>query len=222
MSEIQNNLKKLKDSIPTNVKLVAVSKTKPVTDILEAYEAGHRIFGENRAQEMASKCEELPGDIEWHMIGHLQTNKVKYIAPFVHYVHSIDKLKLAREINKRAEENDRVINCLLQVHIAKEQQKFGFDKDTLVDVIREGLLDDMKSIRVCGLMGMATFTDDKDVVRREFQELKSLYDEVKHDFFADDDSFNILSMGMSGDYEIAIEEGSNLIRVGSLIFGPRN
>jgi len=219
---IAENIKQLRNELGEGVKLVAVSKTKPASDIQEAYDAGQRIFGENRPQEMQSKHEELPKDIEWHMIGHLQSNKVKYIAGFVDMIHSIDKLSTLKEINKRAQQNDRTIKVLLQMHIAEEESKFGMDEKGLIELIESEKFKNYKNISVVGLMGMATFTDDEAVIRKEFQNLKRIFDKVKDSHFADKEEFKILSMGMSGDYEIAIEEGSNMVRVGSMIFGERN
>jgi pyridoxal phosphate enzyme (YggS family) len=193
--------------------LVAVSKTKPNELIIEAYGAGQRIFGENKVQELVEKKESLPKDIEWHMIGHLQTNKVKYIAPFVSLIHAVDSKKLIKEINKRAEQNNRVIPCLLQVHIAQEESKFGLDKDGVIEILKT----DFSNVSIVGLMGMATFTDNKNQIRKEFKYLKDIFDELKES----QPNFSILSMGMSGDYSIAIEEGSNMVRIGSSIFGER-
>lgn len=209
--KIKENLALLKKNLSENVILVAVSKTKPIKDLLEAYNAGQKIFGENKIQEMVSKWELMPKDIKWHMIGHVQTNKVKYMAPFVDFIHAVDSIKLLKEIQKQAEKNNRQIKCLIQIRIAQEETKFGITPDEL-----ELLLDTSKSfnnILIEGLMGMASFTEDKNQIRREFQLLKSIYDKYS--------SFKILSMGMSGDYNIAIEEGSNMIRVGSKIFGER-
>jgi len=203
----------LKKLSPTTTKLVAVSKTKPNELIIEAYGAGQRIFGENKVQELVEKEESLPKDIEWHMIGHLQTNKVKYIAPFVSLIHAVDSKKLIKEINKRAKQNNRVIPCLLQVHIAQEESKFGLDKDGVIEILKT----DFPNVSIVGLMGMATFTDNKNQVRKEFKYLKDSYDELKEN----QPNFSILSMGMSGDYSIAIEEGSNMVRIGSSIFGER-
>ena len=208
---IKENLSLIKDKLNENVILVAVSKTKPVKDLLEAYKAGQRIFGENKIQEMASKWEVMPKDVKWHMIGHVQRNKVKYMAPFVDYIHAVDSIKLLGEIQKQAEKNNRQIKCLIQIRIAKEETKFGILPHEL-----ELLLESSKSynnILIEGLMGMASFTKDKNQIRNEFKLLKSIYDKYQ--------SFKILSMGMSGDYSIAIEEGSNMIRVGSKIFGER-
>mgnify|MGYP001309833931 FL=1 len=210
---IAENLKKIKERLPNGVTLVAVSKTKTNSDILEAYNAGQRIFGENKVQELSNKYAELPKDIQWHMIGHLQSNKVKYIAPFVSLIHAVDSLKLMKEINKRAEQNNRVIDCLLQVHIASESTKFGFG----VNEINNTLFESKKfsNINIIGLMGMATFTDDKKKVNNEFKLLNNLFNEIKNN------SINTLSIGMSGDYKLAISNSSTMIRVGSAIFGHR-
>ena len=196
--------------------LVAVSKTKPVEDIKALYDLGHRDFGENYVQELTQKYEQLPKDIRWHFIGHLQSNKVKYIAPFVHLIHGVDSLNLLKEINKQALKSSRVINCLLQIHIAKEETKFGLDSMELETILSSDL-SDLKNIRICGLMGMASFSDNIELVRTEFKYLKSLF--VK--FNIPHSTFNILSMGMSADYKIALEEGSNMVRIGSLLFGSR-
>ena len=211
---IASNLKATQNSLPKEVTLVAVSKTKPNTAILEAYQAGQRIFGENKVQELAKKAEELPKDIAWHMIGHLQTNKVKFIAPFVSLIHGVDSLKLLKEINKRAEQNNRIIDCLLQVHIATESSKFGFGMEEVESVLNQA--EEFKNIRITGLMGMATFTDDTQQVVDEFKSLKTVFDSIKNEHIT------TLSMGMSGDYKLAIEQGSTMIRVGSAIFGQRN
>ncbi|MDP7566861.1 MAG: YggS family pyridoxal phosphate-dependent enzyme [Flavobacteriales bacterium] len=211
---IASNLKATQNSLPKEVTLVAVSKTKPNTAILEAYQAGQRIFGENKVQELAQKAEELPKDIAWHMIGHLQTNKVKFIAPFVSLIHGVDSLKLLKEINKRAEQNNRIIDCLLQVHIATESSKFGFGMEEVESALNQAK--EFKNIKIVGLMGMATFTDDIQQVAEEFKSLKTVFDSIKNDHIT------TLSMGMSGDYNLAIEQGSTMIRVGSAIFGHRN
>jgi len=203
------------------VTLIAVSKTKPIHVLQEAYDIGIKIFGENRALELKEKYEALPKDIEWHMIGHLQSNKVKYIAPFVHLIHSIDKPGLLKEINKRAKQNDRIISVLLQLHIAKEESKYGFDEDELRDFLDSKKLSEYKNVKVVGLMGMATFTDNSGQVKAEFQSLKTIFDKIKTDFFLDDPDFSFLSMGMSGDYKLAIQAGSNMVRLGSIIFGVR-
>lgn len=215
---ITANLQQIKASIPEHVTLVAVSKTKSNEAILEAYQTGQRIFGENKVQELTEKYESLPKDIEWHMIGHLQSNKVKYIAPFVSLIHGVDSFKLLKEINKRAAQNERVINCLLQIHIAEEDTKFGFDEKEVIELIKSEAFQHLKNIKVVGLMGMATFTDDENQIRKEFKSLKKLFDKLQ----ISNHQFQILSMGMSGDYQIAIEEGSTMIRVGSSIFGERN
>ncbi len=223
MSRIQDNINHLKSSIgDTPCKLVAISKTKPSSDILEAYEAGQRLFGENKVQELTTKYEELPKDIEWHMVGHLQRNKVKYIAPFVSLIHSIDSLKLLREVNKQAEKSDRIVNCLLQVHIAEESTKFGFDLDEIPQVIQSVELKSMDHIQVVGLMGMATFTEDESQIKREFTSLSTLFDQLKSQPLPDNVKMTDLSMGMSRDYPLALECGSTMIRVGSSIFGERN
>lgn len=215
---ITANLQQIKASIPEHVTLVAVSKTKSNEAILEAYQTGQRIFGENKVQELTEKYESLPKDIEWHMIGHLQSNKVKYIAPFVSLIHGVDSFKLLKEINKRAAQNERVINCLLQIHIAEEDTKFGFDEKEVIELIKSETFQDLKNIKIVGLMGMATFTENENQIRKEFKSLKKLFDKLQ----ISNHQFQILSMGMSGDYQIAIEEGSTMIRVGSSIFGERN
>lgn len=218
MSSIKENLNRINHSIPPQVTLVAVTKTKPIADILEAYTAGQRDFGENKIQEMTQKWESLPKDIRWHMIGHIQRNKVKYMAPYVSLVHGVDSLKLLKEINKQAKINDRTIPCLLQVHIAEEDTKFGFDETELMDLISSGELNALPNIKIIGLMGMATFTTDTQQIGKEFRHLKEIFERIK--------SSNLmiteLSMGMSGDYDIAIAEGSTMIRLGSSIFGTRN
>jgi hypothetical protein len=214
---IKDNLNKIKATIPKNVSLVAVSKTKPNADLLEAYKADQRIFGENKVQEMTQKWGDLPKDMEWHMIGHVQTNKVKYMAEYVGLIHGVDSFKLLKEINKQAKKFDRVIPCLLQIHIAKEDTKFGLDEVELLEILSSDDFKNLKYIKVVGLMGMATFTDNEAQVRGEFQFLKSLFDTGKIKL----STLTILSMGMSGDYKIAIEEGSTMIRIGSSIFGSR-
>ena len=215
---IKENLLAVKQTIPNSVTLVAVSKTKPISDIQEAYDQGQRIFGENRVQEMTEKWEKMPKDIEWHMIGHLQRNKVKYMAEYVSLVHGVDSPRLLAEINKQAEKHNRTIPCLLQVHIAEEDTKFGFNEEELLDLVRNENFKSHKNVKIVGLMGMATFTENMDQVRREFKSLQSLYLKLKSEY-AD---FTTLSMGMSGDYQIAIEEGSTMVRIGSSIFGSRN
>ena len=218
---IKKNLLEVKSTIPDSVTLVAVSKTKPHEAILEAYSTGHRIFGENRVQELVEKHESLPQDIEWHMIGHLQSKKVKFIAPFVALIHGVDSLKLLTEINKRALQNNRIIPCLLQMHIAKESTKFGLNQEELLELLSSENFKNLNNIEIHGLMGMATFTSDEAIVRQEFSSLKSIFDQTKNTFFPTTDSFNTLSMGMSGDYRLAITCGSTMVRVGSLIFGGR-
>lgn len=221
--DIKNNITNFsKELSKSDCKLVAVSKTKPIILLKEAYDAGQRIFGENKVQEMTEKHSELPDDVLWHMIGHLQRNKVKYIAPFVNLIHSVDSKRLLEEINKQAFKNDRIINVLLQMHIAEEETKFGLDKAELLELLYDIDLPEMKNIKIVGLMGMATFTDDQDQIRNEFRNLKIIFDEVANEDTPENVEMIELSMGMSGDYQIAIEEGSTLIRVGSAIFGSRN
>lgn len=217
---IQSNLNEIKAELPAHVTLVAVSKTKPVSDLMEAYNAGQRIFGENKIQEMAVKYDEMPKDIQWHMIGHVQTNKVKYMAPFVSLVHGVDSLKLLAEINKQAKKNNRVIDCLLQMHIAEEETKFGMDESELNELLASDEFRAMESIKVIGLMGMATFTEDENQIRKEFTHLKSIFDNLSG-LLTDNCQLTTLSMGMSGDYNIAIECGSTMVRIGSSIFGHR-
>ncbi|MEO9873119.1 YggS family pyridoxal phosphate-dependent enzyme [Ekhidna sp.] len=221
MSEISNQLNELKKTLSESCTLVAVSKTKPSSDIVEAYESGHLDFGENKVQELTKKAEELPKDIRWHMIGHLQSNKVKYIAPFVHLIHGVDSLKLLKEINKQGKKVDRIIDCLLQIHIAKEETKFGLDQMELDQLLNEEEFEEMHHVRIVGLMGMATNTDNSELVKKEFKSLKDLYDEIKNSDHTNA-QMNVLSMGMSSDYEIALAEGSNMVRIGSAIFGARN
>lgn len=215
---IAEEIKKLHQALPPEVTLVAVSKTKPSSDLLEAYEAGQRVFGENKIQEMTAKHEVLPKDIQWHMIGHVQSNKVKYMAPYVALIHGVDREKLLKEINKQAAKHHRVIDCLLQIHIAQETSKFGLNEEELFQIVQNQPETNYPNVRLVGLMGMATFTEDQAQVQREFAYLKSLYDKAKKHT----NTFNTLSMGMSGDYLLAIAEGSNMIRVGSKIFGARN
>ena len=219
---IKENLSDIQKLIANRATLVAVSKTKPNEDILEAYEAGQRIFGENKVQELAAKYESLPKDIEWHMIGHLQSNKVKYIAPFVKLLHGIDSEKLLMVVQKEGVKCERRIPCLLQVHIAEEETKFGFSEEELVMFLTEELVDSLTHVDVCGVMGMATYTDDEVQIRKEFAHLKAVFDNLKQTVFGKQDSFKEISMGMSGDFEIAIDEGSTMVRVGSSIFGHRN
>ena len=214
---VAENIQKIKENLPETVTLVAVSKTKPNEAILEAYQAGQRIFGENKVQELVAKYESLPKDIEWHMIGHLQTNKVKYIAPFVHLIHGIDSFKLLAEVNKHAQSNHRIINVLLQVFIAKEETKFGFSELEVVDLLNSEKFQALKNIKVVGLMGMATNTDNEQQISNEFKSLKLFFEQLLISNF----QFQILSMGMSSDYKIAIEEGATMVRIGSSIFGER-
>ncbi|MBX7206075.1 MAG: YggS family pyridoxal phosphate-dependent enzyme [Bacteroidia bacterium] len=221
MSSIHSNLTALREQLTSAVTLVAVSKTKPVSMIQEAYHYGQRDFGENKVQELCEKQPLLPADIRWHLIGHLQTNKVKYIAPFVHLIHSVDSIKLLSEINKQAAKNNRTINCLLQVYIASEETKFGLSEEELFQLLRSTEYATMKNVTVTGLMGMASNTTNTQQVHNEFKSLKKLFDEVKTSFFANQDTFKEISMGMSGDYLIAMEEGSTMIRVGSSLFGER-
>lgn len=220
MPSIADNLAQIQQGLRQETRLVAVTKTKPISLLIEAYEAGARLFGENKVQEMVAKYEELPKDIEWHMIGHLQTNKVKYMAPFVSLVHSVDSFKLLKEINKEAKKNDRVIDCLLQIYIAKEETKFGLSEEEALEIITSADLAALTHVRIAGLMGMASNTDDLDVVRAEFRGLKNTFESFKsHE--NGQVTMRELSMGMSGDYLIAQEEGSTLVRVGSAIFGSR-
>ncbi|MGB1317103.1 MAG: YggS family pyridoxal phosphate-dependent enzyme [Flavobacteriales bacterium] len=221
MDSISNNLKEVKAQLPGNVSLVAVSKTKPNSAIEAAYSVGQRVFGENRIQELVAKSEELPKDIEWHMIGHLQSNKVKYIAPFISLIHAVDKPKLLAEINKEALKNNRVIKVLLQFHIAEEDSKFGMNLPEAEQLLESEQFQSFQNIEVAGVMGMATFTSDQKQVRNEFKTLKSIFDKLKNGFFQNQPSFKEISMGMSGDYKLAIEEGSTMVRVGSSIFGKR-
>jgi pyridoxal phosphate enzyme (YggS family) len=219
---IVDNLQKIQKQIPSHVSLVAVTKTKPDEMIMEAYHAGHRDFGENKVQDLAGKAERLPGDIRWHMIGHLQSNKVKYLASFVHLVHGVDSLKLLNVINKEAAKQNRIIDCLMQVHIAREQTKFGFSGDELQEVLHSDSFGELKNIRIRGVMGMASYTENSDQIREEFRHLKRIFETLSASVFSNNSSFDQLSYGMSGDYQLAIEEGSTIVRIGSLIFGARN
>jgi PLP dependent protein len=218
----EENIISFLTSIPKEVKVVAVSKTKPIEDILAVYQTGHKIFGENRVQELGSKYEMLPKDIEWHFIGHLQSNKVKLIANFVCMVHSIDSLKLLNIVNQEAIKVNRIIDVLFQIYIAEEETKFGLDSRELFNIIESPELSLLRNIRVRGLMGIASFTENMDQVRSEFRQLKELFEKCRQEYFADVDYFSELSMGMSGDFKIAIEEGATIIRIGSLLFGERN
>ena len=218
---IAENILKIKSELGDSAKLVAVSKTKPVEDLLEAYKVGQRLFGENKVQELVGKNEALPDDIQWHYIGHLQTNKVKYIAPFVSVIHAVDSLKLLRTINKEAKKNRRVIECFLQFHIAEEDTKFGLDEKEAEAILNDEAFKTFENIRIAGVMGMATYTSNKEQVRGEFRKLKSIFNSIKSKYFPNTDSFKEISMGMSGDYKLAVEEGSTIVRIGSLIFGAR-
>jgi pyridoxal phosphate enzyme (YggS family) len=217
---IQDNLLKIKSQLPENVTLVAVSKTKPVEDLMEAYHAGQRIFGENKIQEMTEKWQQMPKDVEWHMIGHVQSNKVKYMVPYVKLIHGVDSLKLLKEVNRQAIRWRKSINCLLQIHIAEEETKFGLDEKELEELLNSDEFKEMKNINVIGLMGMATFTDNEEQIKKEFQYLKTIFDKVSK-LNTTNCQLNTLSMGMSGDYQLAIECGSTMVRIGSSIFGGR-
>jgi pyridoxal phosphate enzyme (YggS family) len=219
--EIAENIQRLRQSVPAHVSIVAVSKTVPEADMLEAYHCSHRIFGENRVQELIRKQANLPRDIEWHMIGHLQSNKVKYIAPFIAMVHSVDNYNLLSVINQEALKNNRIIQCLLQIRIAKEETKYGLSPEGANEILSAPEFDSLKNIKICGLMGMATFTQDTELIRSEFRFLVGCFRQIQADHFHNDESFRELSMGMSGDYIIALEEGATLLRIGTLIFGQR-
>jgi len=219
---IKSEIQRIKKILPKNVNLIAVSKTKPIQDILIAYAAGQLHFGENKAQEMSEKYASLPHDIKWHFIGHLQTNKVKYITPFAHLIHSIDSIKLLGEVNKHAYKNQRIVDCLLQFHIATEETKFGLDLKEAQSILACDYFKTLLNIRIVGIMGMATLTDDKEMIRKEFRYLKNCFDELKAEFYSNTATFKEISMGMTDDYKIAIEEGSTMIRIGSAIFGARN
>jgi len=220
--DIARNISVVNETIPSEVKLVAVSKTKSTDDIMVAYLAGQKAFGENKIQELVQKYEALPKDIEWHFIGHPQTNKVKFIAPFISLIHSVDSLKLLKVINAEAAKNNRKIDCLLQFHIATETTKFGFNMNEALEMLESAEFKSFKNVTVCGVMGMATFTDDLDIVRAEFSMMKAIFETLRSRYFKAVDSFRVISMGMSDDYKIAIEEGSTLVRIGSKIFGERN
>ena len=218
---ITKNLNQIKSTIPENVSLVAVSKTKPVSDLMEAYNAGQRIFGENKIQEMTEKWQTMPKDIQWHMIGHVQTNKVKFMAEYVSLILGVDSLKLLEEVNKQAQKYDRTIDCLLQVHIAEEETKFGLNETELKEILNSETLKKLNNIQIVGLMGMATFTENQSQIKKEFQNLKSIFDNYKN-LKSEICNLKFLSMGMSGDYQLGIECGSNMVRIGSSIFGSRN
>ena len=219
---IAENIQKIKKEIPESITLVAVSKTKPIEDIKEAIDTNHLILGENKALELRDKHEVLPSEIQWHYIGHLQTNKVKYIAPFVHLFHAVDSLKLMKEINKQATINNRTINYLLQFHIAEEESKFGLDLEEAKQIIESEAYKELKNVQCVGVMGMATYTNNKEQIRKEFKELKNTFNLLKEKHFSNDLNFKEISMGMTNDYKIAIEEGTTILRIGSLIFGERN
>jgi len=218
---IQRNIEEIRKHIPAHVKLVCVSKFHPNETLLEAYQCGERVFGESKVQELCGKQESLPTDISWHFIGHLQSNKIKFIVPFVELIHGVDSYKLLEEINKQALKAGKTVNCLLQIHIAKEETKFGFSAEELIQTLSEGKWKALSGINICGLMGMATYTDNREQIRNEFKGLKGLLDLVKEQYFSEYPTFCELSMGMSDDYLLAIEEGSTLVRIGSSIFGHR-
>ncbi len=219
---IAENIEQIRNKIPASVRLVAVSKTKPLQDIMEAYHAGQKVFGENKAQDLISKHAELPSDIEWHYIGHLQTNKVKYLVPFISMIEAVDSLKLLKEINKQAAKIDKKINCLLQFHIASEDTKFGLDLAEAEEMLHSEAFLSLQHVQICGVMGMATYTDDEAVLRKEFGQLRDYFKALKEKYFEEDEQFKEISMGMSGDYAVAIEEGSTNVRIGTAIFGTRN
>ncbi|GAA4274669.1 YggS family pyridoxal phosphate-dependent enzyme [Aquimarina gracilis] len=218
MNTIERNLRDIKTSIPKEVTLVAVSKTKPVSELMQAYDAGQRVFGENKIQEMTQKWEEMPKDISWHMIGHVQTNKVKYMAPFVDLIHAVDSIKLLKEIDKQAKKHDRIINCLLQVKIAREESKFGLDQEEVITILNSEEIKELANVRIRGLMGMATFTSDQQQIKKEFNSIGNFFKELKPKY----PELEVLSIGMSGDYNTAIDCGSTMVRIGSSIFGARN
>jgi pyridoxal phosphate enzyme (YggS family) len=218
---IAQNLTEIKSQLPAHVTLVAVSKTKPVSDLIEAYNAGQRIFGENKIQEMTDKWEQMPKDIEWHMIGHVQSNKVKFMAEYVSLIHGVDSLKLLQEINKQAKKYNRIIDCLLQIHIAEEETKFGLDEEELNYILTSDDFKSLENIKIVGLMGMATFTENQNQIEKEFSHLKSIFDKINK-LSIINYQLSILSMGMSGDYQLAISCGSTMVRIGSSIFGNRN
>jgi hypothetical protein len=218
---ITNNLLQIKSQLPNQVTLVAVSKTKPIADLMEAYNAGQRIFGENKIQEMTDKWEQLPKDTQWHMIGHVQTNKIKYMAAYVSLIHGVDSFKLLEEINKQAIKHHRIIDCLLQVYIAEEESKFGLDEQDLIEILNSEEFKQLKNIKIVGLMGMATFTENQNQIKNEFQKLKRIFDKLQNQPTTYNLQPTTLSMGMSGDYKLAIESGSTMVRIGSSIFGTR-
>jgi len=219
---VTENLQRIQHALPPGVTLVAVSKTKPDTLVLKAYEAGHRDFGENRVQDLKDRAARMPADIRWHMIGHLQKNKVKYLAPFVHLIQGVDSLKLLQSIDKEAVKYDRVIDCLLQLRIAEEETKFGLTHHDMEELLGSAEYREMNHVRIRGLMGMATFTENREQIRQEFQHLNAIFETLRGSYFKEKPYFNQRSIGMSGDYELALEEGTTMVRIGSLIFGPRN
>ena len=218
---IRDNLSVINANLPETVELIAVSKTKPIGDVKEAYNCGHRHFGENKVQELVNKAQVLPEDISWHLIGHLQTNKVKHIASFIHLIHSVDSFKLLKEINKQAAKHMRVVNCLLQFHIAEESSKYGLELPDAINILDDPEFSTLDNINITGVMGMASFVNDDDQIRNEFRSLKNTFDQLKLNYFKNNPDFKEISMGMSGDYQLAIDEGSTIIRVGSIIFGHR-
>ncbi|MFN3918524.1 MAG: YggS family pyridoxal phosphate-dependent enzyme [Flavobacteriales bacterium] len=220
--DIDKKLTEIKKTLPASVTLIAVSKTHPADLIKKAYDTGHRHFGENKVQEMCEKAAQLPRDIYWHLVGHLQTNKVKHVVPFVSLIHSVDSLKLLKEINKQAQKNNRVINCLLQFHIAEEETKFGLNLAEATELLNSQEFKEMNNVAICGVMGMATFTEKQEQVKKEFSTLKSIFDTLKKTHFYHSENFKEISMGMSGDYLLAMEQGSTMVRVGSSIFGSRS
>lgn len=221
MTELQNRLIQIRRELPPEVHLVAVSKFQPVSALQEAYDAGQRIFGESRVQELQQKHEILPTDIKWHFIGHLQANKVKYIAPYISLIHAVDSVKLLTEIDRQAQKNNRVISCLFQIHIAQEETKYGFSIEEFRDFLEKGAWRGMSNVRFCGIMCMATFTDDREQIRKEFRTARDLFEETRERYFKESKDFSQCSWGMTDDYPIAIEEGSNLVRIGTKIFGCR-
>ena len=221
MMSIAENIDQIKANLPKNVQLVAVSKTKPAKFLMEAYNRGQRAFGENKVQEMVWKYEELPKDIEWHFIGHLQSNKVKYIASFVHLIHGVDSFKLLKAIDAEAKKTGRIIPCLIQFHIAEEETKFGLSMEEAADILNSAEFKMLENVQLSGVMGMATYTDDENQIRKEFACLKNYFEKLKSDYFSEASEFREISMGMSGDYRIAVEEGSTMVRIGSTIFGER-
>ena len=219
---IAENINIVKANLPANVKLVAVSKTKPANLLMEAYDYGQRAFGENKVQELVWKFEELPKDIEWHFIGHLQSNKAKYLVPFVHLIHGVDSFKLLKAIDSEAKKTDRIIHCLLQFHIAEEETKFGFSLSEAEEMLNSDDFLQLRNVKLSGVMGMATYTDDENQIRKEFAHLKTIFEMLKSNYFSSEPEFKEISMGMSGDYRIAVQEGSTMVRIGSTIFGERN